>query len=132
MNFLCPSLADHAHDFTAGGAAYNRVIDQYDSLAFQHAANRIQLQLHSEIAHVLLRFDEGPTHVVIANQPETEGNPALAGVAHGGADTRVGHRHDNVCVRWRFPGQGAAQHLAADLHRPAEYQAVGPREIHVL
>ena len=58
MNFFGSGVADHADYLLAGGAANYGVVDQDDALAFDQAADGIQLELDAEVAHGLLRLDE--------------------------------------------------------------------------
>ena len=83
MHLARSRIAHHADDFAAGSAAHDGIVDQDDPLAFQQTAHRIQLQLHSEVAHRLFWLDEGAAHVVIANQTKAEGNAALRRITHG-------------------------------------------------
>ena len=132
MHFFRACVADHAHDLAAGGAAHDGVVDQHHALAFEQSAHRIQLQLHSEVAHALPRLDERAADVVIADQAEAERNAALGGVAHGRGHAGIGHRHNEIGVGRGFPRQLPSQPFAAGLHRASEHHAVGPREINVL
>ena len=74
MDFFGADFTNHAHDFTAGGATNQRVVDQNDALTFEQAANRVKLQLDSEIPDGLRRLDERSADVVSANQTHAEGN----------------------------------------------------------
>ena len=56
----------------------------------------VQLEAHAEVAHTLLRLDEGAPDVVVANQPELDGNAALVRVAHGCSDTGIRDRDHDV------------------------------------
>ena len=132
MHFFRAGVANHAHDLPAGGAAHDRIVDQHHALAFEQRAHRIQLQLHAEVAHALAGLDEGAPDVVVADQGEAKRNAALGGVAHGGGHAGIGHGNHEVGVHAGFARQLAAQFLAAGLHRAAEDQAVGTREVHVL
>ena len=91
--------ADHLHDLAARRAAHDRVVDHDHPLAAEHAAQRVQLQLHAEVADRLLRLDEGAADVVGADEPHRERDPALLGVADRGGDAGVGHRDDDVRLR---------------------------------
>ena len=70
-------------------------------LPFSTSRTGRQLQLHAEVADLLRRLDEGAPHVVRAHQPLVVGDAALARVADGGGDARVGHRDDDVGRRPR-------------------------------
>src|SRR6266496_2015709 len=70
VDFAGAGGAYHADDLAAGGAADNRIIDEDDALAIEHAAHRIQLELHAEIADALLGLDEGAPDVVAADKAD--------------------------------------------------------------
>ncbi len=93
---FAPAVAHHADNLAAGGAAHDGIVDQHNALAFQNVAHGIQLELHAEVAHALLRLDEGASDVVIADQAELQRDAALVREAHRGGDAGVGHRHDDV------------------------------------
>ena len=127
-----PRVAHHADDLAAGGAAHDGVVDQHHPLALEQGADRIELELHSEVANTLARLDEGAPHIVIADQAEAKRNAAFGGIADGGRDAGIGHRDDDIGLDRRFPRQLPSQSLTARLHRTSEHHAVGPREVDVL
>ena len=51
-----------------GGAADNAVVYHYNPLAGKHVGQRIELQLHSQVSHPLVRLNEGPAHVPVLGQ----------------------------------------------------------------
>src|ERR1019366_20345 len=108
--------AHHADDLAAGCAAHDRVVNQHDALAFEYMAHWVELQPDAEVAHSLLRLDEGASDIVVANQPEPERNPALVREAHGCGHTRVGNGHDDVCVHRRLQCKMASHGIATFLH----------------
>src|SRR4051812_18485195 len=59
VHLLRPGGADHLDDLPAGGAAHDRIVDEDDALAFEHAPDRVQLDAHAEMPDRLLRLDEG-------------------------------------------------------------------------
>ena len=59
-------------------------------------AHRVELHLHAEVPDRLLRLDERPAHVVVADEAHPERDAGLLGVADRGAHAGVGHRHDDV------------------------------------
>src|SRR5437588_6068853 len=125
-------VAHHADDFAAGGAADDRIINQHHALPFQQMLHRIELQSHAEIAHALLRFDEGAAYVMIADQTKAERDSALIGKAHAGSNSRIGNWHDKVGVHRSFASQLATQGFAALLDRPANDHTVRTRKVYVL
>src|SRR5207237_229707 len=68
-------FAKHLHDFLRCRAADDRVVDQDDSFVFDDLAHGVQFHLHSEAPDRLLRLDERPADVVVADEPEGERNP---------------------------------------------------------
>ncbi len=108
------------------------VVDQDDALALEQIAHRVQLQLHPKIAHPLLRLNERAPHVVVADEPEVEGDPTLRRVSQGRRHAGVGNRHDQVGVDRRLARQAASHLLPAGLHPAAKDPAVGPGEVHML
>src|SRR3984893_19083929 len=68
---------------------------------------------------------------MVPDQPETEWNAALGGIAHGGSDARVWHGNDNVRLDRGFPRQLTPQFFPAGLHRSAKHHAVRTGEVYV-
>ena len=95
-------------------------------------AHRIQLELHAEVAHPLLRLDEGAAHVVVADQSKLDRDAALLREAHGRGHAGVGHRNNDVGVHRRFQRKLPAHGVARRLHGASEDNAVGTREVHML
>ena len=112
--------------------AHERVVQQDDALALENAADRVQLDLDAEVPDRLLRLDEGPADVVVADQPHPHRQLRLFREADRGADAGVGDRHDDVGVGRRFARQDAAELRAHLVDAAAEDVAVGPREVDVL
>ena len=78
MNFARARAAHHADDLAAGGAAHDRIVDQNHALAFQQMPDRIEFQLHAEIANGLRGLNKRPAHIVIADQRLRYGMPDSA------------------------------------------------------
>ena len=110
MHFARARAAHHADDLARGGAAHDRIVHQNHALAFQQMAHRVQLQLDAEVANGLRRLDERAAHVVIADQRLAERNARFGGIADGGGDARIGHRHHHVGIHrvLRAPAAGPA------------------------
>ena len=70
--------------------------------------------------------------VVVADEPHPHRDAALLGEADGGADARVGNRHDDVGLDRGLTRQRPAEVRADLVDAPAEDVAVGPREVDVL
>src|ERR1051326_4682315 len=131
MDLSRAGAAHHAHDLSAGGAAHDGIVNQDDTLAFERAAHRIELELHAEIAHRLLRLDEGAANVVVADQSEAKWNTTLGGVSHGRGDAGIGPSNHDVGIYRSFARQLPAEQLAADVDWPSENHAVRPGKINV-
>src|SRR5437899_8726839 len=48
VDFLGPDLANHAHDFAAGGAADDGIVHEHDALTFNEAPHGIELERSEE------------------------------------------------------------------------------------
>src|SRR5580658_3505510 len=88
VNFGGTGFADHAHDLTAGRAADDRIVHQDHTLAFEHAAHGIQLELHAKVADGLLGLDEGAADIVVADQSQAKRNSRFRGIPDGSRDPR--------------------------------------------
>ena len=122
----------HLDDLAARRSADDRVVEQDDALAFEDAAHRVELDPDAEVADRLLRLDERPADVVVADQPHLHRQARLLREADRRADARVGDGHDDIGGDRRLARQDAAE-IGADLvHAAAEDIAVGPGEVHVL
>src|SRR5436309_2310624 len=131
VDFLGPDLANHAHDFAAGGAADDGIVHEHDALAFNEAPHGIELELHAEIADRLRRLDERAADVMIANQAHAEGCFGFERVADGSGHAGVGHGNHNVRFDGMFAREQAAEHFAALVDGAAEDDAVRAREVDV-
>ena len=100
-------------------------------LAFDDFPHRVELDLDPEVADRLLRFDEGAPDVVVADQPELEGDSRLLGIADGGGDTRIGNRNDHVGLDGMLAGEVPAEFLAHPVDLSAEDGAVGTGKVDV-
>src|SRR5437899_2079901 len=132
VDFLGPDLANHAHDFAAGGAADDGIVHEHDALTFNEAPHGIELELHAEIADRLRGLDERAADVMIADQAHAEGNLGFEGVADGGGNAGIGHGHDDIGFDGMLAREEAAEHLAALVHGTAEDDAVRAGEVNVL
>ena len=135
-NLAGPGVAHHLHDFAAGGAANDGVIDQQHVLARELAGDGAELLPHRFFAHGLPRHDERAAHVAVfhkafpARQPQQLRQPRGAGAAG------FGHGNDHVNLRGRHggnhaPGQRLAQRNAGLIDGDAIHHRIGPGQIHV-
>src|SRR4029077_18414841 len=72
MDFFGARVAQHPDDLTARGAADDGVIYHHDSFPAEHFFWRFELDLDAKVANRLLRFDERPADVMVANEPELQ------------------------------------------------------------
>ena len=121
-----------ADDLPARRSAHDRVVDEDDALVLEDAAHRVELHLDAEVADGLLRLDERPADVVIADQAESQRNARCLAVADRRAHARVGDRHHDVGFNRRLGGEDSAEVGAHLVDAAAEHVAVGPGEIDVL
>src|SRR6185369_15097655 len=129
VDFFCADFANHAHDFAAGGAADERVVDEDDALAFEQAADGVEFEFDAEIADGLRGFDEGATDVMIADQAHAERDAGFESVADGGGNAGVRNGDDDVGVNRMLLREQAAECFAALVDAAAEDDAVGAREV---
>src|SRR5438105_14985865 len=132
VNFFCSGVADHAHDFAAGGAADDGIVHQHDALAFDKAAHGIELQFDAEVSDGLQRLDERAADVMIANQAHAEGNSGIERVAYGGGHAGIRDGDNDVGLDGMFAGEQAAEHFATLVDGAAKNDAVRPREVNML
>src|ERR1017187_1848732 len=131
VHFFRPGIANHADDLAAGGAAHDRVVYEDNAFALEQAVNGVELQLHAEIAHRLLRFDKGASDLVVADESKTKRNAAFGRVSDGGGVPRIGHGNHDIRVNRSLAGKLASHIIATQIHRAAEDNAVRTRKINV-
>ncbi len=51
MHFLGAGIPQHLHDFAAGRAPDERIVDHDDAFAVQNFGDGIELNLHAEVAN---------------------------------------------------------------------------------
>src|SRR5271167_543669 len=132
VDFAGAGFADHAHDFAAGGAANDGIVDENDTLAFDEAADRIEFQLHAKIADSLRGLDKRATDVMITDQAHAERDLRFERVTDGGGNAGIRNGDDDICVNGMFAREQAAESFAALVDGAAENNAVRAREIDML
>ena len=132
MNLGGSGVAKHFDQRPGGGAADQRIVDHYDSLASQVFGESVELQGHAALTKVLRRLDECAADVSILDQPIVVLDARFAAVSDGGWNRAVGHRNDDVGVDARLQGKLLAQTLAHVVHVAAGPHAVGSAEVHEL
>src|SRR3546814_2310323 len=81
MHFGRASIAHHLHDLQAGGAADDRIVDQYDTFAVDQRLVGIVLELDAEVTDLVAGLDEGAPDIVRADDAEFEGNARFLSIA---------------------------------------------------
>ncbi len=69
MHFRRARFAQQRDDARRRRAAHDRIVDDDHALAAQILDDRIELQLHAAIAHLLIGADEGAPDVAVLDQP---------------------------------------------------------------
>ena len=132
MDFFRAGRSHHPHDLLRGRATHQGIVDENHAPAVQHAPHWIELHFHPEMSNGGLRLNEGPAHIVVADETHAERHARLLGKTHGGTDAGVRHRDNDIGVNRLFARQNAAQLRANLVDAAAEDIAVGAREVHVL
>ena len=88
--------AQQPDDFLHGGAAHDGIVDHYHLLAFEHPFNGIELDANAEVSTRLRRLDEGPAHVVVADEADVKPDFALLRKPERRGCGRVRHSHHHV------------------------------------
>src|SRR5690606_10884607 len=109
-----------------------RIVDDHDTLSGEDLADGAVLQPDLEVAPRLGRLDEGAPDVVVADEPQLEGNPRLLGEAERGGVRRVRDGDDAVGIRGLFDRELTAEGPARPVDGVAPEVRVRPREIHQL
>ena len=89
---------DHLDDLDRGGAADDRIVDQDDPPAVQIGPASIVLEAHSEVPDLIGRLDERPSDIMVADDPEFEGQSRFLGIAERRRHAGIGDRNDDVRV----------------------------------
>ena len=94
MDLVRAARLDHGdHPFACRPAHY-RVVDDDDVLPLEHLGDGIQFNPHTKMPHPACRFDEGPSHVPVADNALLVGYAALFRVAERSDRSAVGHSGD--------------------------------------
>ena len=91
-------VSRHLHQLAARGAPYDGIVDEDHPAALEDRRHRIQLHPYPEVPDGLPRLDEGPSDVVVADEPHLQGNPGGLRVADRRDQPRVRHRDHDVGV----------------------------------
>ena len=124
-------LAHHLDDFSAGGAAHDAVVHQYDPFAREHRPVGGMLELDAEVADLVGRLDEGAADIVVTDDPEFEWDAAGLGVTHGGGHAAIGNGDDDIGGNAAFDRELGADALARLIYRHALHHGIRPGEIDI-
>ena len=86
MHFTRTGTAHHRDDFHRCCAAHDRLINKDDRLAVVGLHIGIVLELDASLAAGIGRLNEGPADIMIAYNPQLEGQAGLISIAEGGRD----------------------------------------------
>src|SRR4051794_2057586 len=127
-------FAQHGHQRARGGAAHQRVVHHHHALPLQHLAHGAELEAHLEVPPRLRGGDEGAADVVVADQPQLEGDPRRLGVAHRRRVRAVGDGDDDVGAALHRPllRQPPPEGAPRAVHRAPPQVRVRPGEVHQL
>jgi len=114
-----------------GGAADDAVVNQHDPLALNRRPVGVVLQLHAEMPDFVRGFDEGPSDIMITNNPQLKRQAGSLGVTDRRWDTAVRNWDDDVGGGRVFRGEFSADPFPDLVHALLFDQTVGPREIDI-
>ena len=100
--FGAAGFPEHFHDLLAGCAPDNRVVYNDDSFPFYEFLYRVQLDLYPEMPDILLRFNKGPSNIMVSYQAEIKGDAAFFGKAQGSRDPGIRDWNDKISVYQRI------------------------------
>ena len=132
MYFGRAGIAQQLHDWAAGVAAHNAVIDQNYALALQIGSEWVVFQLHTGLAQIVIRLNKGAPDVAVLDQAFGKWNPTVQAVANRVRRGAVRHSNHGIGIDWRFLGQFAPQPLAYLVHHLAFHHAIGAGKINIL
>src|SRR5207247_718976 len=110
---------------------HDRVVDEDDAPAGKVGPARIVLQADAEMADLIGRLDESSADVMIADDPQLEGQPRFLRVAERRRHARIGDRDNDVRVNWTFACEFPPDAFACLVDAPALDDAVGAGEVDV-
>ena len=131
MHFRGAGIAHHRHDLARRGAAHDRIIDKHDPLALDRRRIGVVLQLHRIGAAFLRRLDKGPADIMVADDPEVEGNPRFFRIAKRRRYAGIGNRDDQVGIDVGLACQLAANGLAGVIDAASLDDRIRAREIDI-
>ncbi|MNK87636.1 hypothetical protein D3C87_1075760 [compost metagenome] len=112
MHLGCPCFTQQVDDPPGRGPAHDGVIDHDHSHAFNHAAYRTKLHLHTLLAQLLARLNERASGVLVLNEPKLIRYTCLLRITDRRRDTRIRHASNDVRIHEGFLGHTAAHSFA--------------------
>ena len=96
MDFLCAGTAQHFHRTAAGGAPYDGIVNQNNSLPVHDTPDGVELEADPHFAFCLGRGDKGAPDVFVFCKTNGVGDAGGFCVAHGGIQPRIRHTDNNI------------------------------------
>ena len=130
-------LTRHLHDFAAGGAAHDGIIDQQHVLTFEFHADRVQFLAHRLLAYALPRHDESAPDVAVLDETLAIRQVEPVGELHRGGTAGVRDRDHHVdvelgVVALDLVAEAFAHAQPRLVDRNAVHHRIRPRQVHVL
>src|SRR3546814_18479870 len=98
MHFGRASIAHHLHDLQAGGAADDRIVDQYDAFAVDQRLVGIVLELDAEVTDLVAGLAEGAPDILRAAVAEFDGNARFLRIADRRRGSLLGYGDDEIVL----------------------------------
>src|SRR5262249_50574181 len=108
VNRLRARLTQHPHQRTLRVTAHDRVVHHDQALAFDHLAQRIELEADAELPDGLARLDERAADIGVLDQALTVRDAGLLGVSDRGRGAGLRRRYHQVGLDRVLTGQPAA------------------------
>ena len=131
MDLQRSSITDHFYDFHRGRATNDGVVNEDHTLSLEVRSIGVVLEPHPEMANLVGRFNEGSTHIVIANDAEIKGHIGLFRVANGRWHPGIRDWDNEISFHVAFPRQLRADLLSDVIDVAAFQDAVRSCEVDV-
>src|SRR6266851_5926287 len=123
---------DHLDDLDRGRAPHDRIVDEDDALTVEIGPARIMLQSDAEVADLICRLDEGPSDIMVADDPQLERQSRFLGIPERRRDARIGNGDDDVRVDMALAREFHADAFARLIHAGPFDDAVGASKVDML
>ena len=104
VNFFCAGFAQKLNGSAAGGPTYDGVVNQNHALSGDDAANRIELDVNTDLALFLCRGDKGSPNVFVFGKTNAVWNTGGVGIAQGGFQAGIGNANNDIGINRMFSG----------------------------